>query len=229
MNIILDIIPEILSTLPTLSEVIVCNECFKCLFCSTANWCPWNVLTTNEQCQTQAYKDYLFLMCSVIAAHLPDPANVVATAVQCENLNWATSLCLIIEALVCVSWFGWYTCRMHAIYPHTPRLSHFFMFFFSLSTPALKFCSRVADCCFVSPPLSLLSFSSASLSLPCKSWVIYLWHELDVSVRQARRHFISPKVAGYRFHYLLILWFLRGFTAVQELMLPLCHVQKIQT
>ncbi len=155
-----------------------------------------------------AYNDYLFLMCSVIAAHLPDPTNVVATAVQCENLNGATSLCLIIEALVCVSWFGWYTCRMHAIYPHTPRLSHFFMFFFfSLNT-----CFKILQLgcwlllCF-SP--SLLSFSSASLSLPCKSWVIYLWHELDVSVRQARRHFISPKVAGYRFHYLLILWFLR--------------------
>ncbi len=98
------------------------------------NLCPWNVLTTNEQCRPPAYKDYLFLMCSVIAAHLPDPANVVATAVQCENLNGATSLCLIIEALVCVSWFGWYTCRMLAIYPLTPRLSHFFMFFFSLNT-----------------------------------------------------------------------------------------------
>lgn len=128
------------------------------------NLWPWNVLTTNEQCQPPAYKDYLFLMCSVIAAHLPDPANVVATAVQCENLNGATSLCLIIEALVCVSWFGWYTCRMHAIYPLTPRLSHFFMFFFFLSTPALRCCSRLVDCCFVSLLLSPLLFFCLSIS-----------------------------------------------------------------
>ncbi len=165
MNINLDIIPEILSTLPTPSEVILCNEYFICLFCSTANLCPWNVLTTNEQCQMPAYNDYLFLMCSVIAAHLPDPTNVVATAVQCVNLNGATSLCLIIEALVCVSWFGWYTCRMHAIYPHTPRLSHFFMFFFfSLNT-----CFKIlqSGCwlllCF-SPSLSPLIFFCLSIS-----------------------------------------------------------------
>lgn len=59
------------------------------------NLCPWNVLKTNEQHRPPAYKNYLFLMCSVIADHLPDPANVVATAVQCENLNGATSLFLI--------------------------------------------------------------------------------------------------------------------------------------
>ncbi len=33
MNINFDIIPEILSTLPTPSDVIFCNECFKCLLC----------------------------------------------------------------------------------------------------------------------------------------------------------------------------------------------------
>lgn len=109
---------------------------------------------------------------------------------------------------------------------HSKVVSFFHVFFFSLNT-----CFKMlqSGCWLLLCFSPSLSFFSVSLSLPCKCWVIYLWHELDVSVRQARRYFISPKVAGYRFHYLLILWFLRGFAAVQELMLPLCHVQKIKT
>lgn len=113
-------------------------------------------MSLQRKSRLPVYKDYLFLMCSEIAAHLPDPANVVATAVQCKNLNGAASLSLIIEALVCVSRCVWYTFRMHAVWPLTPRLSDFLRFF-----PNTCFKMICSDCwlllCFSAPLLHSLS------------------------------------------------------------------------